>query len=138
MKAILLSAALLGVLVTGCRKDDDETNTAGKGGSASLRVSVMHHAAIIDSGVVRIKYNATQPPTNGLYDDSADISRLGSNPPQALFPGLKKGDYYLSARAYDKNWVPGTITLVTGSIPYYVADTMAGKNIVLPVDEDTP
>jgi hypothetical protein len=135
MKAILLSAVLLSVLATGCRKDDNENNSAGKGGPATLRVTVMHHQAAIDSGTVRIKYNATQPPANGLYDDSADISRLGSNTPQALFPSLKTGNYYLSGRCYDKNVVPGTITLVVGGIPYNIRDTSVGVNVSLPVSE---
>ncbi len=137
MKQILFPAVLmLGLAAAGCSRDDNNNdNTAGAGGPTSLRISVRHHTATIDSGRVRIKYNASSQPAEGTYDDSVFISKLTNQTAQAVIPSLKAGRYYLSAIAYDNNVVPGKATLVVGGIPYTIADTMVGRNVILPVTE---
>ncbi len=147
MKRILFPAALfLGLIAISCNRSDGDsgtcTNTAGTGGPATLRVSAVHHTATIDSGTVRIKYNPAcddkgnmLAPAEGAYEDSVLIVKSGTNPAQATFANLKAGRYYLSARAYDNNVVPGRATLVVGGIPYTITDTTVGRSVVLPVTE---
>lgn len=102
MKYAQMLAGLL-LLTTGCKPDDpDPVPVGGKGGSGVLNVTPRHHSKPIDSCTVYIKYNATDPPLDGKYDDSVRCVQQGGLP-VATFNGLKKGNYYL----YGYGWDPG-------------------------------
>ncbi len=100
MKALLFSALFL-LAFTGCRKDADVKQVAGKGGPAALRISMTYNGTAIENGRVRIRYNASSAPTNPLaWSDSANLTALPSTAAQALFPSLYKGLYYIEGTGY--------------------------------------
>ncbi len=135
MKSLLFSLALGVVFCTGCRKDDEPQQIAGKGGPVALRVSVVHHTAPIDTGMVYLKYNASTAPADEKWDDSARITKLGSAPAQALFSGLKQGQYFISGIGYQGTNIPDYYQTLEGGFPYVIADTGDVKNVTLYITE---
>ena len=134
MKVLSLAALLLTRTLLACEKENDAP-AAGKGGSGQLRVTVNYRGIGIDSGRVRIKYNATAAPENNyLWDDSTDIQRLSNMTSQALFPNLKKGHYYLQATAYQPLSTPQHPMILKGGISYLLTDTGVVQ-VTLPVSE---
>jgi hypothetical protein len=119
--ALLLAGILL--LLTGCKPDDTEPDPiGGKGGSATLGVIPRHHARVIDSCMVYIKYNAVDTPANGRYDDSARVVK-GTGESRATFSGLKKGKYYVYGYGWDAGMArPGP---VKGGFAYRISSENA-------------
>lgn len=115
----------------GCRKDDDDT--AGKGGSATLRIRPEHHGVPVDSCRIYIKYNAQDAPSDGRYDDSTNLQFVGSGfPKMGLFPGMKRGNYYI----FGRGWDPAISQVVRGGTPFNVNSDQPQFEIVLPVGEE--
>lgn len=132
MKKILaLFPVLLLVTVIACRKDDNNPEPSGKGGNATLQATPQHHGKNIDSCTIYIKYNTSDAPADGKYDDSAVCVPLGGKP-VATFTQLKKGPYYL----FGKGWDPSISQGVVGGTPYTIADTtVTTYTINVPVTE---
>ena len=131
----LAAVALLSVSSVACKPDDDTTPIAGKGGSTSLRVTPFHHdkAAVIDSCTVYVRYNAQDAPADGVYDDSARVQPGGNGvPAQAVFPGLKPGNYYL----FGRGWDPVISQTVRGGSPFTIPDNKGSYDVYLPVGEE--
>lgn len=135
--ALLLFATTLIVAATGCkRKDDDKTpeEPSGKGGKAVIKATPLHHAELIDSCTIYIKYNTLDLPADGKYDDSAKCVPEGTAPnikPVASFTQLKKGRYYL----FGRGWDPAISQAVEGGVGYTVQDTIGTFAITVPVTE---
>jgi hypothetical protein len=128
--ALIPVAALL--VIASCRKDDNNPSTpSGKGGNATIQATPQHHGKNIDSCTVYIKYNTSDAPADGKYDDSAVCLQIG-NKPVATFTQLKKGPYYL----YGRGWDTSISQTVVGGIPYNVPDTIVNAYPVnVPVTE---
>ena len=97
---------LLGLVVacttfvfTACKKN--EITGGAIGGTATLNIVAQHNARDIDSCWIYIKYNATEPPLQVGYDDSALAAVKGVSRPIAMFNNLTTGNYYLYAKGYD-------------------------------------
>jgi hypothetical protein len=103
--AMLLAGLLL--FAAGCKGPDNPTpvETGGKGGNAILHITPRHHGRQIDSCTVYIKYDATNAPADGRYDDSAQCVQVSALP-VATFNGLKKGNYYLYGYGWDPTLSP--------------------------------
>lgn len=98
MKKYLLLVAGLFLFLAACKKEEDES-------TATLKVTPRHHGRAIDSCTIYLKYNATDVPANGKYDDSAVCVQVGGIP-VATFSGLKKGNYYVFGHGWDAGWTP--------------------------------
>ncbi len=95
-----LAAALIFVMSSAsCNREDPEPK-AGKGGNAVLHIVPRHHAKIIDSCLVFIKYNAQDLPSE--FDDSVWCKPVNGMS-TATFTGLSKGQYYIFGRGYDED-----------------------------------
>lgn len=95
-----LVAAMFMVLGTASCKREDPEPKAGKGGNAVLNIVPRHHAKIIDSCLVFIKYNAQDFPSH--FDDSVWCKPV-NGVSTAIFTGLTKGQYYIFGRGYDED-----------------------------------
>lgn len=140
MKAFYLSVALTAIVLAGCSKNDDtKTGTiAGAGGPASIRVSLVRDGVPVDSGRVRIRYNASSAPSNPYgWNDSADVVRFESSPAQALFPRLRRGQYFIDATGYLPLTAFNNPRIATGSVAYLLTDSTA-VNVVIPLDKLVP
>ncbi len=97
-----------------CKKPSAPVPTGGgKGGNATITVIPEHHGLYVDTCTIYIKYNSLDMPSNGVYDDSV-VCVLTDTIPVAVFPGLKKGDYYIFGRGYHTLYVP---PYVKGGLP---------------------
>lgn len=119
-----LIAAL--ALLAGCGKDDSAPSTF------ELRVTPKHHGRSIDSCTIYVKYNALQPPANGVYDDSARCVPL-NGVPVATFAKLPRGNHYLYGYGWDPALTPPKA--VKGGYPY-PDDESAQQSVELAVSED--
>ncbi|PZF73217.1 hypothetical protein [Taibaiella soli] len=134
--SFLKQGFLLIVLATGaiaCRKNDDNSNPAGKGGNATVITTLAHHQITknIINGKVYIKYNTQDAPGNGIYDDSA-ICNIVNTVPTASFDSLKAGNYYLYGTGYDTS----IARAVNGGISYSIPDNSTTTyTIQVPVTE---
>lgn len=106
----IILAALLSVVVFGCKKVDDKDKTpnpvplgAGKGdgGNITFRIVPMHDGVEVDSCKVYIKYDdEVAPERTNLYDDSL-ICVQENGKPVATFYELRKGTYLFYADGWD-------------------------------------
>ena len=119
----LLSIA---ILYTGCKKK----TSAGLGGNANLKITAIHHAAVIDSCKVYIKFNSSEAVTIGEYELSEWIKKDDQGNSYIIFKGLKKGDYYIYGEGYD----PSILNNVKGGLPYTINEE-TDISINLPVTE---
>lgn len=117
-----------------CKSKDDPApaSIGGKGGKATLNVTPRHHGKQIDSCTIYIKYNATDAPSNGYYDDSLRCTPVGGIP-VASFTGLKKGNYYLYGYGWDSSLTPPQH--VQGGYAYPI-QTEEVQSIDLAISED--
>jgi len=115
-----------------CTKKKADTTVAGKGGSASLMIYPQHHtvAKNLRNMKVFVKYNTSEPPSNGVYDDSATCT-ITDSISMGQFSGLTNGNYYLFGSGYDTSIFQN----VKGGIPYTITQ-QAAQNVTLPVSED--
>lgn len=128
----MLMAGLL-FFAAGCKSDDTPTpDVGGKGGNATLLVTPRHHGNKIDSCTVYIKYNATDEPSDGRYDDSAKCVQI-SGLPVATFSSLKKGKYYLYGYGWDPSLSPPAH--VKGAFAYNLTSETS-QTVDLAVSED--
>jgi hypothetical protein len=99
--ASCLFIAILLISLFGCTKNKGDDGP-GKGGNANLTIYPQHHqvAKNLRNMVVYIKYNASSPPSNGVYDDSVTCTRNDSLS-VAMFNGLKNGNYYIYGHGSD-------------------------------------
>jgi len=131
-KLFALIPILLLLAVASCRKDDNNpSEPSGKGGNATLQATPQHHGKNIDSCTIYIKYNTSDAPADGKYDDSAVCVPI-SGKPVATFTQLKKGPYYL----FGKGWDPSISQGVIGGTPYTIPDTTVSTyTLNVPVTE---
>lgn len=99
MKYLFPTAILLLLLISCGRRSK---SIAGKGGKATLRVSMVHDDELSKEGTIYIKYNSDDKPANNAFDDSAIIKAVDGKP-AATFSGLRAGKYYLFGKGYDPN-----------------------------------
>lgn len=138
LSAFKLSALCITLTLSAvaCRKDDDNgqpTDVAGKGGNATIVATLAHHniSKNITNAMVYIKYNTSDAPGNGVYDDSA-VCTYPNSVPTATFTSLKKGSYYLYGRGLDTS----IAQTVLGGTKYDVPDTTVQTYTVpVPVTE---
>lgn len=129
LKTTLALFAASSLLFASCsREDKDDENTAGKGGQAILRLTPKHHAKLIDSCKVYIKYNTQDKPA--FYDDSTWCIPVDGKP-VGTFSGLKKGKYYL----YGYGWDEAIAEAVDGGAPFEIIEEKA-YDYSLSVTED--
>lgn len=108
----ILSVNLLGLLimllaVSACRRPDN---------SIVINATPFHHDdRPLQDCMVRYKFNTSDMP--GSYEDSMACVIVNGKP-VAVFKGMKKGNYYFYASAYDAG-VPGYIE---GGVPFTVKD----------------
>jgi hypothetical protein len=98
MKYLFIPAIAL--LLASCERQS--TPIGGKGGKATLRVSMGHDEELSKDGTIYIKYNSDDMPANKAFDDSAVI-KTGEGKPAAVFSELKAGKYFLFGKGYDPN-----------------------------------
>lgn len=108
-----------------CRPDD--TEVAGKGGNATLKVTPQHHSKDIPNCKIQIKYNTQELPSSF---DEAVMTVDENGRPVATFSGLKKGNYYIYGSGYDSSIGQD----VVGGIPYTITEENT-QNITVPVTE---
>lgn len=120
---LLLSFALF---IFSCKKK----SSAGLGGNANLKVTAIHHAAVIDSCKVYIKFNSSEAVSLGEYELSEWVKKDSLGNSYVLFKGLKKGEYYIYGEGYD----PSILNTVKGGIPYTIEEE-TDMSINLPVTE---
>ena len=125
----VLAIVLLSVFSLASCGDRETTEIGGKGGSTTLKVSPMHHSEYIDSCTVYIKYNVSDKPSS--YDEEVKCV-MEDGKPVATFTSLKKGNYYI----YGKGWDKEIEKDVVGGIPYTIKDDNKVLNINVPVTED--
>lgn len=111
-RAIIFVLSTL-VTITACKKRQEPTPVAGKGGNATLNITPQHHGKNIDSCMIYIKYNTSDMPSS--YDDSVKCVPQ-SGKPVGTFTGLKAGNYYI----YGKGWDPNISQKVIGGKPYTI------------------
>lgn len=127
MKNVLLIIAFgLSLHFVGCKKK----SSAGLGGSANLKITTIHHAAVLDSCKVYIKFNSKEAVSIGEYDLSEWVKKDNQGNSYVTFSGLKKGDYYLYGEGYD----PAILNTVKGGIPYTITEE-SNISVNLPVTE---
>ena len=133
----VLFLLLSSLAVLSC-KDNDDTSLptpvkAGKGGSSVLQVMPIHDTVNVDSGMVYIKYNTDVVPTaTHMYDDSALVApyynvNTNTTVNRVTFSGLKKGQYLL----YSKSWDKVRSQTVSGSRPYEITTDFTTYNLEL-------
>lgn len=118
MKPVII--VFLVILLASCSKPNNNNpttpiGTAGKGGFATLQLTIQHHATYVYLGKVYIRYNATDKPAT--YDDSTNIV-VQNGVPHAYFTQLQNGDYYLYGIGNDtiNHYNP-----VFGGLPYHIS-----------------
>ena len=127
MKNILiLIFAILGLIQFSCKKK----TSGGLGGNANLKITVIHHAAVLDSCKVYIKFNSSEAVSISEYELSEWISKDSLGNSHVIFKGLKAGDYYLYGEGYD----PSILNNVKGGIPYTIQEE-TDISVNLPVTE---
>lgn len=116
-----------------CRKNNDDNNTAGKGGNANIVATMAHHTVTknIINGKVYIKYNTQNAPGNGIYDDSA-VCTILNTVSTATFDSLKPGNYYLLGTGYDTSIAQNVKGGISTNIPDNSATTYT---VPVPVTE---
>lgn len=122
----LLTVFLLSI---GCRtREKDE---AGKGGAATLNLFPQHHntSKNLINCKVFIKYNTSDVPTSGVYDDSVACNRLDTLVSAAI-QYLKNGNYYIACTGYDTAYHMS----IKGGVPFTVV-SQTTQNIYIPVSE---
>lgn len=136
MKNLIKPLALItgmSLMAFSCKKDNNNNNnnnnnnTAGKGGSGVIRAIPKHHTRLIDSCTIYIKYNATTAPSS--YDDSIKCVKVNDTA-QAIFTGLKNGNYYLYGYGYD--------TSISKNVSAGIAFTLSAQDtekVYVPVTE---
>lgn len=125
LTTITLAAVAVMFTLSSCEREEDEM--AGKGGSATLKVTPQHHGENIDSCTIFLKYNATDLPSS--YDEEVICVQEGRKP-VATFSSLKKGQYYI----YGDGWDPDINQAVVGGIPFQVEEERTYE-ITVPVTE---
>lgn len=123
---LLLFLVTLSIFQLGCKKK----SSAGLGGNANLKITAIHHAAVIDSCKVYIKFNSSEAVTLGEYEVSEWVKKDSLGNSYVIFKGLKKGDYYIYGEGYD----PSILNTVKGGIPYTIEEE-TDLSINLPVTE---
>ena len=115
MKEIFIISAAAIALLSACKTK--EKDVPGKGGNATLNVYPQHHeiAKRLVNFKVYIKYNTSDAPTSGVYDDSMACTNHDSLV-SCSFSGLKNGNYYFYGYGYDTSINQN----VHGGIPYTV------------------
>jgi hypothetical protein len=118
------------MLTTSCNHDD-KIEVAGPGGAASISVYPQHHevARNLVNFKVYIKYNTSDAPAGGKYDDSLTCSNHDSLV-SCKFTNLKNGKYYMYAYGYDTSIAQN----VKGGAPYTITKQVA-QDFFLPVSE---
>ncbi len=128
MKSVLCLCAMSLLLLSGCKRDEPiDPAAAGKGGNAILKVIPKHHGLVMDSCTVYIKYNTQDAAASN--DDSVKCTP-DNGVSTAIFPGLKKGNYYL----YGKGWDDNISMDVIGGLPYVINEETT-LSVNLPVTE---
>lgn len=112
MRLLIIAFGML--LFFSCKKSESNESTAGKGGSATLKITPQHHTRNIDSCTIYVKYNTLDVAAS--YDDSV-ICVLENGRPVGTITQLKKGRYYL----YGYGWDPLMATWVKGGLPFTIA-----------------
>ncbi|RYD59309.1 MAG: hypothetical protein EOP56_00135 [Sphingobacteriales bacterium] len=125
----VLLLAVLSVSIYSCDKDDptptpQEPIVAGKGGMTTLRIVPIHDSINIDSCTVYLKYNSLDMPSS--FDDSVYCTWDGTQY-RALFPGLKRGNYFI----YAKGWDVVRSQKTFGYLYHVITDTMVYHTIKL-------
>jgi hypothetical protein len=109
MKSAIISKAFLIVIlcisVYACKTKSNyvapaTTSEGGKGGLATMQVTMEHDKVYVDTGMVYMKYNAVVKPTDNKYDDSAKVVVVKGTP-MAIFTELKAGNYFLYGKGWD-------------------------------------
>lgn len=104
----------------------------GAGGDATITASTHHHSRSIPGAIVYVKYNATElPGTSPSNYDTKFIA--GPTDFSVKCTGLKCGNYYLYATAYDSS----IMQPVTGGVAVKISYSERKKNadIWVPVTE---
>lgn len=101
----------------------------GLGGKARIRGVASHHAAVIPSTRVFIKYDANESPgtLTTLYDDSTVAGSDG----RFEFSELQRGVYYL----YGIGWDSAIGQVVRAGIPVVLTERNEVEDVILPVTE---
>jgi hypothetical protein len=130
MKTITLGLFALAALSI-CSCKHDATDVAGKGGNATVVLYPQHHGVAFHliTGKLYVKYNTSNAPSNGIYDDSVACVNHDSLISGA-FTGLKNGNYYFYTTAYDTSIAQN----VKGAMPYTITQQVS-QNVNLPVSE---
>jgi hypothetical protein len=133
MKSAFISKAFLIVIlcisVYACKTKSNyvapaTTSVGGKGGLATMQVTMEHDTVYVDTGMVYVKYDAVVKPTDNKYDDSAKVVVV-KGMPMAIFTELKAGNYFL----YGKGWDILRSKTVMGTRPYTIdANGSTGNN----------
>lgn len=128
MKQIAIVLITL-MMIAGCRTREREG--AGKGGAAILNLYPKHHNTSKDliNCKVFIKYNTSDLPSSGVYDDSVTCSRVDTLV-SAMLAGLKNGNYYIACMGYDTAFHMN----IKGGVPYTVV-AQTSQNVHIPVAE---
>ncbi|MBA3828048.1 MAG: hypothetical protein H0X33_03845 [Taibaiella sp.] len=130
------------ILLAGCTMlaSCGKTNTgdvAGKGGNSQVTLTIQHHASQknIYYAKVFVKYNATDLPANGVYDDSVLCTHVfpADTSLTAIFTSLKNGNYVFFADGKDSLFKEK----VKGLLPYALA-SQKNDTTTLYVDEYGP
>lgn len=128
---IFLTSLLAAVLFTTSCNHKDKTEIGGPGGNATVNVYPQHHqvAKNLIAFKVYVKYNTSDAPSNGVYDDSLNCISVDSVV-SCKFTGLKNGNYYFYGYGYDTSISQN----VKGGAPYTIT-TQQTQNFNLPVSE---
>lgn len=126
MKTAVFIFSVLMLLNTACNKKEN----AGFGGNANLKLIAKHHGLLIDSCTFYIKFNATDAPSDGVYDVTQNSIKYSAGNSYGTVSGLKKGNYYI----YGIGWDPSIASQVSGGIPYTITDETA-QDVIVAVTE---
>lgn len=130
MKSTVL-LAVLALSVASCSKDGDKVANCRTCGDMKIIVDVAHHNSLIDTGMVYIKYNATDATTE--FDDSARLIKNTSDYATATFYQKRVGSYYIYAKGYDNK----IQEVVAGGVPLNISYDYdnTGYKTTIPVTE---
>lgn len=131
MNKYFVAAISMFMFATSCKHDENAV-IGGKGGNAGVIVYPHHHhvATHLINFTVYVKYNTSDAPANGVYDDSLTCTNHDSLV-SATFTGLKNGNYYFFGKGYDTSIAQD----VKGGAPYTVA-VQQTQSMELAVTED--
>src|SRR5690606_7188283 len=96
---------------------------AGKGGPATLRVTLQHHGNTINNGMIWVKYNSEVKPADTVGFDDSMVVTLIDNRPLARFDTLRQGTYYFWGMGFDNDPL--------------IQDTVVGGGVFVIPDMDT-